>query len=104
MTPSCDYFKNTSALNSVHMDELLKIPPYTGDCLSPSLRDVYDKLTVHVRGLSALGVGAEQYGSLLIPVIMAKLPNDIRLWIACEAQSNVWEIKDILSSKLKPEK
>ena len=48
------------------MDELLKIPTCSGD--RSSLREVYDKITVNVKDLLALGVGAKQYRSLLIPL------------------------------------
>ena len=43
---------------------------------------VFDKIMIHIRGLEALGVTSEQYGSLLIPVIMTKFPSEIRLRIA----------------------
>ena len=59
---------------------------------------------MNVRGLSALGVGAEQYGSLLISVIMAKLQNDVRLCIAHETLEDVWKMEDLLKfNKLKVE-
>ena len=38
---------------------------------------VYDKISMNVRGLEAIGVTADQYGSFLIPVIMEKLPADV---------------------------
>ena len=44
------------------MDELLKIPSCVGE-KSSQLRYVYDKVSIHVRGLESLGVTAEQYGS-----------------------------------------
>ena len=53
---------------------------------------------MNVRGLSALGVGAEQYGSLLIPVMMAKLSNNVRLCIAHETQDDVWKMEDLLKA------
>ena len=59
----------------------MKIPACNGD--KPSqLRFIYDKLQVHVRGLESLGVTSTQYGSLLIQVIMAKLPAEVRVQIA----------------------
>ena len=85
-------FGKPQQIISVHMDKLLRIPTCTGDRLS-LLREVYGKVTVNVRGLSALGVGAEQYGSLLIPIIMAKLPNNVKLHIARETQEDVWKIE-----------
>ena len=65
------------------MDELLKLPTCAGD-RATSLRRIYDKINVHVRRLNALRINFRQYGSLLIPVIMSKLPGDIRLHIARE--------------------
>ena len=35
-----------------------------------------------VQGLETLGVNAQQYGSLLTPIVMSKLPSDIRLTVA----------------------
>ena len=90
-------FGKPQQIISVHMDKLLRIPTCTSDRLS-SLREVYGKITVNVRGLSALGVGVEQYGSLLIPIIMAKLPNNVKLRIAGETQEDVWKIEDLLKA------
>ena len=88
-------FGKPQQIISAHMDELLKIPACNGD--KPSqLRFVYDKVSVHVRGLEALGVDARQYGSLLIPVIMAKLPQDVRVQIARNTTQDVWEIGALL--------
>jgi hypothetical protein len=60
------------------------------------LRFVYDKISVSVRGLEALGVASSQYGSLLIPIIMSKLPSEIRLHIARNTVDEVWNITDLL--------
>ena len=64
-------FGDPQQIISSHMEGLLKIPSCSGD-RSCSLRSVYDKIMVNIRGLEALGVTSEQYGSLLIPVIMSK--------------------------------
>ena len=69
---------------TAHMEELLNLPL------------VYDKISVNVRGIEALGVGQEQYGSLLIPVIMAKLPSNIRLQIARITKRDVWHMDELL--------
>ena len=89
-------FGKPQQIISAHMDELLKIPACNGDRPS-QLRFVYDKVSVHVRGLEALGVNSSQYGSLLIPVIMAKLPPEVRVQIARNANQDVWEISDLLA-------
>ena len=92
-----DRFGRTQQIITAHMDELLKISGCTGDRLT-SLRFVYDKIRAHVRGLATLGVSSEQYGSLLIPIIMSKMPNDIRLEIARKAKNDVWQIEELLDT------
>ena len=81
---------------SAHMEELLKLPAFTND--KPlSLRYIFDKVNVHIRGLAFMGVASkEYYGSLLIPVIMTKLPSDLRLRIARETQQEVWNINELM--------
>ena len=69
-------FGNKQTIISSHMDELMKLPDGTLDRPS-SLRNVYDKITVHTRGLESLGVDLDHYGTLLIPMIMPKLPNEV---------------------------
>lgn len=59
-------------------------------------RYLYDKISVNVRGLEALGIKSAQYGSLLIPVIMSKLPPDIRIHVARNTSQDVWEIEPLL--------
>ena len=49
-----------------------------------------------LRGLESLGVKAEQYGSFLIPVIMSRLPAEVRLHVARVSTKDVWEINELL--------
>ena len=57
---------------------------------------MYDKININIRGLDSLGIKAEQYGSLLIPIIMTKLPPDLRLRFARDTDEDVWEIKELM--------
>ena len=88
-------FGKPQKLISAHMEELLKLNICTLD--KPSqLRFLCDKINVNIRGLEALGVKSEQYGSLLIPIIMAKLPAEIRVQVARNTSQDVWEIDSLL--------
>ena len=78
------------------MDQFLKVSPCSND-RPASLRYVYDQICVHSRGLASLGVTSDQYGSLLIPVIMSKLPTEIRLQIARNSKDSVWKIAELLN-------
>ena len=44
-----------------------------------------------------MGINSGQYGSLLIPVIMTRLPQDLRLCVAREVDKEVWEIDELIS-------
>ena len=77
------------------MEELLKLPTYTAE-KSTSLRFVYDKINVNIRGLASMGIKSEQYGSLLIPIIMTKLPQELRLRFARDTNKEVWEIEELM--------
>ena len=43
-----------------------------------SLQTFYDTIENHMRGLSSLGKSPDTYGSLLTPIILTKLPNEIK--------------------------
>ena len=91
-----DRFGRPQQIVSAHMEELLKISPCVRDKPS-SLRYVYDKINVNIRGLSAMRIMPAQYGSLLIPIIMTKLTTELRLRIARESRNDVWEIGELLT-------
>ena len=65
-------FGKTQQTIAAHMDEILKIQACNYSGRTSQLRYVYDKISVHVRGLASLGISSEQYGSMLIPIIMSK--------------------------------
>ena len=57
---------------------------------------MYSKINIHVHGLKALGIDSRKYGSLLIPEILSRVPNEIAFLIARHLQSDIWSISDIL--------
>ena len=88
-------FGKTQQIISAHIDELLKLPSCTDD-KAVQIRLVYDKISVNIRGLESLGIGSDQYGSFLIPIIMAKLPPPVRLQIARVTTRDVWDMDELL--------
>ncbi|XP_077870566.1 uncharacterized protein LOC144364522 [Saccoglossus kowalevskii] len=60
-----------------------------------SLRNFYDKLESHIRGLKSLGKKDDSYGDLLVPIVMDKLPGQIRKQIARDHGKNEWTLPDI---------
>ena len=45
-----------------------------------------------------MGVSSKGYGSLLIPIIMSKLPSDVRLQISRKSTNEVWKIDELLDT------
>ena len=75
-------FGNPQLIIASHMHNLLKIDKVTVGKSSKGLRNLYDQIEGHVRALNTAGVTAEHYGALLIPIIVEKLPEEIKLEIS----------------------
>ena len=78
------------------MQDIVKLPVCSGD--KPlSLRYVFDKINVNLRGLESLGMDSEQCGGLLILITVTKLLNDLCLRIIRETDKQVWKIEELLA-------
>jgi hypothetical protein len=79
------------------MDSLLKITSLNVSKDVIKLRQMYDKVETHVRGLQALEVPTESYGSLLVPILMAKIPEDIRILLGRQIKEDKdWKLDELL--------
>ena len=66
-----------------------------------SLRTFYDKTEIYIRGLESLEQMESSYGTLLVPVILKKIPEEIRKNIAREHVSSNWSLSDLRKCLLK---
>ena len=89
-------FGKPQTVITAHMDDLLKLHDLGSNCQVKDLRAVLDQLTIHVRGLESLGISAQHYGSLLTPIVMSKLPPDVRLLVARNAKGSLLELGSIM--------
>ena len=79
-----------------HILELLNIqvgPKYS----IASLWKLQDSLVTHVRSLETLGVAGDQYGVILTPLILTRLPHDIRMEWAREGESHESDLEFLLT-------
>ena len=67
---------------SKHMDALLSMEAVTSPHNLKGLRQLYDGVESHIRSLKTLGKESSSYGSLLSPVLMSRLPQELRLIIS----------------------
>ena len=83
------------------MENLMKITPLNSSIDIKRVRRLYDNIEENCRGLKALGVTSESYGALLVPVLLQKLPEDIRLEVSrkmgkTSKEENQWDLDKIL--------
>ena len=60
-----------------------------------ALRLLYDRVEAIVRSLQGIGVQADTYGTFLTPIIMGKLPSDLRL-ILSRHLGEQWNLDSLL--------
>ena len=89
-------YGNKQVLISAHMEGLLKLPAATSMNETKKLRDIYDKLESHVRSLHNIGINSETYGSFLSPVIMSKIPEELRIAIIRDLSTEEWDLESML--------
>ena len=78
------------------MDNLLQLPVVGSVNDLKGIRQLYEKIEIHIRGLQALGVEAQQHGSLLVPVLRSKVPQELRLIISREFYTGNWSLDELL--------
>ena len=67
----------------------------TGD-----FRRLYDAVEVQHRGLKALNVNASTYEGIVVPAIIGKLPEGVRLHITRGRNHHEWKMEDLLKELL----
>ena len=90
-------YSNKQIITSKHMDTLMQLPGVSSSEDLRKLRFIYDKTEGIVRSLQGIGITSETYGTFLIPVIMEKLPPDLRLTLSrklCEE----WDLNSLLKA------
>lgn len=71
------WFPNPTALIQDYMLGLVDLNPVTSAQNVRDLQRLYDDLQVHIRGLKALSVGEDSYNTMLYPVLLRALPQEI---------------------------
>ena len=84
-------FANPQAIIANHMEKLLKLSSLSNARDTTQLRNVYDTLEANIRSLKTLGNKSEQYGSLLVPVMLNKLPQELRLVTSRKFEWDLWD-------------
>ena len=92
-------FGQTQRIVNAHMQALLTLPNPSNNMIS--LRSFHDTIENHIRGLSALGHSRDSYGALLVPIILGKLPVEIKQNLARYHPAFEWSIDELKEALLK---
>ena len=61
------------------------------------IRMVYDMIESNVRSFQNLGISAGLYGSFLIPIMLAKIPGELKLIISRDMKRETWYFEQFLA-------
>ena len=93
-------YAKPSVIKRAHINDLVNIQPVFNEKSQVRLRNFYDDVETHFRGLQALGVDQETYSSILVPVLMDKLPDSVQINMIRFGDSNhlEWDLEEMLDA------
>lgn len=88
-------YGNKQKIITSHVNELLEMDVCGND--TKTMRQFYDNIESHVRSLQGIGVDGKEYGTVLAPVIMNKMPGEFKLAISRGlSETNEWDLTKLL--------
>ena len=91
-------FGDDQAIISAHMNKLLSVERVKNISDTNGLRKLTDIVKSQIRGLNSVGIEANNFGPLLIPVVFSKIPAEIKLIISRKLGKDVWNAEIILET------
>ena len=91
-----DRYGDPQVLISAHMARLLSLESVCDISEVKNLRKLYDEIETQVRSLQTLGLDPMNYGPMLTPVLLSKLPDDFKLIISRQFGKTAWDIQKVL--------
>ena len=92
-----DRFGNVQQFVSSHLERLANLPNILSDSNLTEIRKFYDETESHVKYLDKLNVKSESYSTLLVPMIMGKLPPQLKLVVSRNLRSELWGLTELLN-------
>ena len=92
-------FGQPEKLINAHTHALIELPGPTNEL--SSLQLFHDITENHIRGLASLGVSKESYSTILVPIILGKLPIPVRRNLARDHDQLRWTLDDLQTAVVK---
>ena len=91
-----------SVLKRAHMNELINLQPVFNEKSVGRLRELHDRIETQFRGLEALKVDKQSYSSVVVPVLMDKVPEIIRQNMVRFSEDHLeWTVDQMLEALAK---
>ena len=88
-------------IKRAHINDM-NLPAVFNERNSVRLRHLYDDIEVHFRSLEALGADKDSYSSVVVPVVMEKIPEPIRISMIRDGRDYLdWNLQDLLKALAK---
>ena len=78
------------------MDVLVRLPRATSFKDIETLRKIYNSLETSVRNLTELNVEISSYGTLLISLILERIPSELKVIISRRFKDDVWDLLSLI--------
>ncbi|XP_065061319.1 uncharacterized protein LOC135688408 [Rhopilema esculentum] len=92
-------FAKPSLIKQAHIKDMMSLQPVFNERNVAKMRDLYDSLETHFRGLEALGVDQYNYSCIVVPTLMEKIPDVVRLnMIRGTRKQDDWVMEDFLGA------
>lgn len=88
-----DHFGQPHKVINFHVQALLELPKPTNKLAS--LRLFYDTIESHVHCLHSLGKSPDSLETLLVPMILAKVPEETKKNMARDHPANKWTVEEL---------
>ena len=89
-------YGNTQVLISSVMNKFVTLQKVNNDKDVRGLRRLLDQTETSMRNLQSLNVETDRYGTLLVPLINDKLPDNLRISIAKNFEDDIWDIETLV--------
>ena len=89
-------FRDTKVIISAHMIVLLKLPKINNDNVI-KMTSSYNIIKSNLGSLIKMELNPSQYSPLLIPVILERLPDSIKLMVTRKFRKINWYISDFIN-------
>ena len=92
-------FGQPEKLINAHTHALIDLPEPTNELSSSQL--FHNIMEYHTRGLASLGVSKDSYSTILVPIILGKLPVAVRRNLARDHDQLRWTLDDLQTAVVK---